>query len=393
MESMEYINRLIQDQIHQTLERNKSLLLLGPRQTGKTTLIKNIPSDLFISFIKPETRLRYEKNPSLLEQEISALNITVPLIILDEVQKIPIIMDIVQDLIDNNKAQFILTGSSARKLKHNNQINLLPGRLVKIDITPFLNTEFEQSLEQHLLFGSLPGIALLSNHSFKTQDLNSYVTTYLEEEIRSEAVVRNLGSFARFLEYAASDSGRIINFRKLSQEIGVAHTTIASYFEILEDCLIIDRVQPITQSQTRSKLSKTNKYLFFDLGVRRFTAREGEQLPLEIMGHLFEQFVGLELLRFTKISTNQTQIKYWRDNNGPEIDWVIDHNHHYTPIEVKYTDSPSKRDAKHLKTFLKEYAPQTKQGYIICRTPRPLQIEENIKAVSWKDIPNLFTAS
>ena len=143
-----------------------------------------------------------------------------------------------QDLIDRGRANFILTGSSARKLRRGARINLLPGRVAALRIDPFSLLELPaKDLHERLLYGSLPGILSVGNNVDRETDLESYVTTYLEEEVRAEAVVRNLGDFARFLELAASESGGIINLRKLSQEIGVAHTTIGAYYQILEDCL------------------------------------------------------------------------------------------------------------------------------------------------------------
>ena len=289
---MKYITRLQEEKIKRLINRNKSVLLLGPRQTGKTTLISCFKSDLFISLVPPEIRQRYEKSPGLLTGEVEALeNKGVskrPLVFLDEVQKVPSILDSVQDLIDRRKANFILTGSSARKLRRGSQVNLLPGRVVALRLDPLILREAPASnLEERLLFGALPGILSVAHSEERETDLESYVTTYLEEEIRAEAVVRNLGSFGRFLEYAASESGQVVNLRKLSQEIVVSHTTINSYYQILEDCLVAERIEPITRSKTRKKLTKSQKYLLFDLGVRRLAAREGRGLPRDVFGRLF----------------------------------------------------------------------------------------------------------
>ena len=253
--------------------RNRSVLLLGPRQTGKTPLIERLGGALSVSFARPDVRQRYEKNPALLAAEVEALrgakSAVRPLVLLDEIQKVPEILDVVQDLIDRGRANFVLTGSSARKLRRGAHINLLPGRVAVFRLDPLTLAELAGCpLEERLRYGSLPGILLLPEAGDQETDLESYVTTYLEEEVRAEAIVRNLGSFARFLEYAASESGQVVNLRKLSQEIGVAHTTIGSYYQILEDCLIAERVEPLTQSKTRKKLTKSQKYLFFDLGGR-----------------------------------------------------------------------------------------------------------------------------
>lgn len=390
---MVYINRRITEKILDVIKRKKSILLLGPRQTGKTTLMRHIQSDAYFSLADVRLRLRYEKNPGLLANEIEAIADSKnqpPLIIIDEIQKVPLLMDVAQDLIDRKIAQFILTGSSARKLRKGG--NLLPGRIITFYIDPLSMDEIPEShltIQDRLLFGSLPEIILTTDKFEKEQLLESYITTYLEEEIRAEALVRNLGSFARFLELSAGESGYPVNFSKLSQEIGVTHKTIVSYYEILLDCLVVERVEPITQSKLRRKLIKSQKYLFFDLGVRRLAAREGIKLPGSYFGHLFEQFIGLELIRIKKNEIQHAEIRYWRDPDGPEVDWVVDLHGQYIPIEVKWTDKPSLKDAKHLFTFLAEY-PEGKKGYIICTTPFKMKLAENIEAIPWQEIHSIF---
>ena len=390
---MQYIPREQEKQIHRALERNKSVLLLGPRQTGKTTLIRRLEADLTISLVTPEMRLRYEKEPDILRKEIEALRPKEknrPLVVLDEVQKVPELLNVAQDLIDRIQANFILTGSSARKLRRGHQLNLLPGRLVTLRLDPFTSAEsMPKDLEERLLYGSLPGIVAVESPQDREVDLESYVTLYLEEEIRAEALVRNLASFARFVELAASESGRTSNFRKISQEIGVAHTTIAAYYEILEDCMIAERVDPITKSMTRKKLTRSSKYLFFDLGVRRAAAREGTKPAREHWGHLFEQWVGLELIRAARLSTHGDRVFFWRDPDGPEIDWVLERKDELIPIEVKWSSSANETDIRHLKTFLAEYK-NAQIGYVVCQAPRKMKLAGQIYALPWQDIPGLI---
>ena len=300
-----FIERQVAVPIKKTLARGKSLLLLGPRQCGKTTLIeKYFKADISISFLRSELRQRYEQSPDLLIHEIEAEIKTsqkIPLVFIDEVQKVPQIMDAIQYLIDKKIAQFILTGSSARKLRRGQHINLLPGRLIVMHVDPLNIQEIAHlniSLDQLLLYGSLPEILLEKNNESKEETLHAYVNTYLEEEIRSEALVRKVSLFSRFLELAASEAGGMINVQKLSQELGVSRITIQNYFEILEDCLVAEKIEPYFNSKNnvRQRLSKASKYLLFDLGIRRVSAKEGTQLPFKVIGHLFEQFIGLELL-------------------------------------------------------------------------------------------------
>lgn len=393
---MEYINRSQETQIRETLARGKSVLLLGPRQTGKTTLISRLNSQRTLSFMRPDIRQRYEKDPGLLIRELEAMNTaggsTRPLLVLDEVQKVPQLLDAVQDVIDREIAQFVLTGSSARKLRRGSNVNLLPGRVVALRLDPLTTAEAPtRSLDDWLLYGGLPAIVQTQNPHHRELDLGTYVTTYLEEEVRAEAVVRNLGAFARFLELAAAESGQIINMQKLSQDVGVSHTAIRAYFQILEDCLIADRIEPMTTSRHRRRLTKAPKFLFFDLGVRRVAAREGTAVPKEVLGAWFEQFIGLELLRCSRLLPDAVRLTFWRSHDGPEVDWVIDRAHHSIPIEVKWTDAPSPRDIRNLHTFMKDYD-QTTEAYVVCRTPHRLKLAPHILALPWQEVATLFTS-
>ncbi len=391
---MAYLPRKIKINIERVLNRGKSVLLLGPRQTGKTTLIlEEIKPDIHYSFVEKQTRLRFEKDPTLLEKELQQAFESFdnkPLVFIDEVQKIPSVMDTVQHIIDNKQAQFILSGSSARKLKHGPDINLLPGRVVKLAMDPLHLDEFDRvpDINALMLYGALPEIVNTADIDNKELDLYSYVTAYLEDEVRAEALVRNVGDFARFLEVAASEAGNIMNASKLSQVVGVASKTIGDYFQILEDCMIAHRIDPIIHSTSRRRLIKSPKYIFFDMGVRRVAANEGLRLPQKTMALLFEHYVGVELLQQAKYLSPRSQLKYWRDSAGAEIDFVLEISKHLIPIEVKWSETPDKHDAKHLNRFLKEYDGVDK-AYIICCTPRPMTVSDNITAISWRDIPIL----
>jgi uncharacterized protein len=188
----------------------------------------------------------------------------------------------------------------------------------------------------------------------------------LEEEVRLESLVRDLGPFARFLELAALESGHLVSYRNISQELGPTHNTIAAYYEILQDCLIMERINPITKSASRKKMTKSSKFLFFDLGVRRVASGEGFKLSSERMRHLFEHYVGLEFLRQARFSKTPTQLKFWRDHDGPEVDWVIDRE--------------------------KEYK-EAKQAYIVCKTPRPFKLAKNITALPWQELDSILRLS
>lgn len=391
---MAHVLRKLQDKIEKTLLRGKSILLLGPRQTGKTTLLRKLPIDRYISLANLKTRIEYEQDLGRLAREAESLAEKCPhrpIIAIDEIQKIPILTDAVQDLIDRDIAQFILTGSSARKLRKTHTLNLLPGRIIPLHMDPLLIEELpseKQNLEHLLLYGSLPEIALEDDLDICEENLQAYVSIFLDEEIRVEAMVRNIGLFAQFLQLAASESGNTLNFEKISQDIGVSSTTISSYYQILEDCLVGERIEPLSHSKTRKRLVKTPKYLLFDVGIRRVSARLGTKLSNEMMGHLFEEFVGLELIRILRFLSPRNRLQFWRDANGPEVDWIVEKSGEFLPIEVKWTTKPTLSQAKHLYQFMQEYP--AKKGYIVCRIPHRQKFSSQIEAIPWQEIPQII---
>lgn len=388
---MSYIPRSVEASLRQTLARGRSVLLLGPRQTGKTTLAEAAKPDLTFNLIRPDVRLRFERTPAALRAELEALpeipGRRRPLVLLDEVQRVPELINVAQDLVDRKVAQFLLTGSSARKLRRSRDANWLPGRVTPLRVDPLsLEEHCPKRLADCLNHGSLPGLVTDLLGSGAQADLRAYVSLYLDEEVRAEALVRQLGPFARFLQLAAMESGKISHFRGLAQELGIAHTTVAGYYQILEDCLIVERIEPLTRSRTRKKLIKSPRYLFFDLGVRRAAAEEPAQSSPAALGPLFEQWVGLELIRMTRALEPPCTVCFWRDANGVEVDWVLASHDRLTPVEVKWTDLPSAADIRHLKTFLSEH-PSAERAWVVCRTPRRMKLGDRILAIPWQELP------
>jgi predicted AAA+ superfamily ATPase len=392
-----HVARQLQPILARHLARGKSVLLLGPRQTGKTTLVGELGADLAVSLASPSVRQRYERDPSTLADEIGAIRAQaprrpLPLVVIDEVQKVPALMDVGQDLIDRRQARFVFTGSSARKLRCGRELNLLPGRVVALRLDPLtLEERPASSLDEVLLDGALPAIRLTEDSADREADLRSYVETYLEEEVRQEALVRNVGAYGRFVELAAREAGRIANYSRLSQDVGVSSVTIQSYYDILCDCLIAERVEPVTRSASRKKLTKSSRFLLFDTGVARAAAREGRRLPLSRRGELFEQFIGIEAVRFCRLHAPDARLRFWRDPDGPEVDWVIEHPGGLLPIEVKLGDRPTERDTRHLHVFLEEYG--GRQGLVVCSAPRPLRLTRMVTAVPWQDLPRALASA
>ncbi len=389
---MKPLERLLLKSLTAALKKGKSVLLLGPRQTGKSTLSRMLKPDMEISFALAADRQRYENDLNLLTQEIEfvAKKHTKPLIFIDEVQKIPAALDTIQWLIDNEIAQFILSGSSARKLREH-KANWLPGRIRVFHLDPLLLQELEKvcpPLDDLLSYGSLPRIITETDEREKQEELLAYVSTYLEDEVRSEALVRNISDFSRFLLIAASESGKLMNVNKLSQFLGISRHTLTNYYQILEDCLIIERIEAFTQSTKRTRLTKSSKYLFFDMGVRNMLTRENaKQAAAEQKGILFEQFIGLELLRRLRFAGPYAKLYFWRDNDGPEVDWIVKMNDQLIPVEVKWTARPRENDIKHLALFLEEYGGH---GYVVCQTPKAFKMRDNITAIPWQDLDEII---
>jgi uncharacterized protein len=394
--------RLVEAPIKESLARGKSVILLGPRQTGKTTLILScLEPDISYNLMDVVIRQSFERDIGLFQQEILAEISTnpkfnknskdLPLVFIDEIQKLPILMDIIQILIDQKIAKFILTGSSARKLKHGANINLLPGRVTLHYLDPLMlqEHEFSKDIQGLLEYGSLPGIWLDSIDEHRQIDLSSYVATYLEDEIRQEALVRNVGDFSRFLNFAASESGYLINSSALSQSLGLSRHNINAFYQILEDCMIVHRVEPYLNTRTNRRLSKAVKYIFFDLGVRRIAAAEGVPVPAKMLGNLFEQWVGLELIKYFRFSNSATKIMYWRDHSGPEVDYILEKDQQIIPIEVKWSEAPNKSDIKHLLAFMKEH--KLPVGYVVCRCLKKLQLADGVIAYPWGCLPELLS--
>lgn len=208
--------------------------------------------------------------------------------------------------------------------------------------------------------------------------------------MRQEALVRNLGAYGRFLELAAREAGRVANYTRVSEDVGVSSVTVRAYYEILCDCLVAERVEPLTRSVSRKKLTKASRYLIFDTGVGRVAAREGHPLPLSRMGELFEQFVGIEIIRYCRLHAPDARLRFWRDPDGPEVDWVLEHPGGLLPIEVKRGDRPSERDTRHLQVFLEEYGGH--RGLVVCSAPRPLRLSRTVTAVPWQELPGALAS-
>lgn len=390
-------------------------LVFGARQTGKSTLLRKLLPDaaFWLDFSRPAERAEYLRNPDLLVQRCRALprRRRPTTVVVDEAQNVPAIFDAVQYLYDSDKRRwrFVLCGSSARKLRVTGA-NLLPGRSLLHHLYPLLLTErpppeakkaptetplpmpahkvVEEpkfpatDLYERLAFGELPGVAT-SARPQRADLLRAYTVVYLEEELRREALVKDWPAFARFLQLAASESGQMINYARISREAGMSLPTVKTYYQLLEDMFIGFRVTAFSGSPRKSLLS-TERFCFFDLGVRNAAA----ELPLEIAaaranpGPLFEQWVGIELWKRLQY-LGSGKLHYLRTKAGAEVDFVIARRDRLVPIEVKWTEYPTPGDARHLMTFLDENPSRARTGWLICRCSAPLALTNRVIALPW----------
>jgi predicted AAA+ superfamily ATPase len=402
----EYLRNLEQG-LKQLIRKQQSALIFGPRQTGKTTLVKKVlagyPGVINYPLQIPGIRHELEADASCIIRHIEAYP-GKPVVFIDEAQKVPELFDSVQYLIDEKKAHFIITGSSARKLKRKGT-NLLPGRVKTFRLDPLLwnelgwiekqasgilkiqniNTAHNYSFEQSLVFGSLPGIVNLPDDGERKDILTAYTHIYLEEEIRAEALSRKIGAFGRFLELAAQESGTNPNLTKLSLESGVSVPTIKEFYSILEDTLVVEKIEPYLKN-ARKRILTSPRYYFFDIGVRNALAR----VPLTASlinidkGKLFEHAVILEIIRRIRALNLDYKVCYWRTGGGAEVDCIIDTGAMVIPVEIKAGTRVSLSDVRGLLSFLDSYKKQVKHAYVITNGRLPEKLSDKITAVPWK---------
>lgn len=400
-------NRYLLGSLNSPGASGRARLVLGARQTGKSTVFSMLKNggDLLIDLQDRSERLRFANDPALLTRTAAALKQPNPHILIDEIQRVPELMDEIQFILDKNpgKFTFTLTGSSARKLKRG-AANLLPGRARLYHIFPVSLAEQERrskepgkilplpevgkplfparDLEDMLLLGCLPGIW----GGMAKEDLLSYAALYIEEEIQREALVRKIGPFGRFLKIAAVESGKNVNLTKVSHETGVALSTLKDFYPVLEDTFVGFSVNSYSSS-ARTRLIKAPKFYFFDTGVRN--ALSGLPLESGILategGHLFEHWAACELYwRISSLGRGYA-LYHWRAVSGAEVDFVLETPREIIPIEVKYTANISPRDAAGVEKFINLY-PKAKRGFVVSLVKREEKLTGRVSAIPWHEI-------
>lgn len=332
----------------------ESFFLFGPRGTGKSTWLRTIMEDaLWVDLLEPDIFRSYSARPERLRELVLA-NRHRRIIIVDEVQKIPDLLSAVHALLERKQGwQFILTGSSSRKLKRTG-VDLLAGRVLKLSLHPFMAAELGKkfSLEKALRFGLLP---LVVTSSDPEKVLKTYSALYVREEVKMEGLVRNISGFSRFLEAVSFSHGAVINISNVARECEVERKVVEGYVNILEDLLLSFRLPVFTKRAKRATASHP-KFYYFDTGVFRSLRPTGPlDRPEEIEGAALEGLVAQHLISWNAYRGEKNKIYYWRTRSGVEVDFIVYGEEAFWAIEVKNTSRIRKEDLNSLRAFKQEY--------------------------------------
>lgn len=358
----------------------QSAFLWGPRKTGKSTYLKQtFPHSIVYDFLKTDITLDFIRNPALLREQLLAEKGRAKgsPVILDEVQKVPAVLDEVHWLIENEKMSFILCGSSARKLKKG-RANLLGGRAWRYEMFPFVYPELSEfNLLRALNHGLIPAHYLQTNYQ---RSLRAYVLDYLKEEVFDEGLTRNIPAFSRFFEAMGYSHGELTNYSNIARDCGVDAKTVKEYYQILIDTLIGNYVLPFKKRQNRQVISKASKFYLFDVGVagflsnRKINEERGEQF-----GKAFEHFIFTELTAHRSYYELNYEINFWRTKSGLEVDFILGGGE--IAIEVKGSSRVDNTLLKPLKTFMDEFKP--KSGIVVTNEKKERKIG-NIRLIPWR---------
>ncbi|NDE17130.1 ATP-binding protein [bacterium] len=332
---------------------SKSLLLLGPRQTGKSTLLRALHPELVIDLADEREFLSFARNPGEIFARVEGRGLRT--ILIDEVQRIPSLLNSIQSLLDKDKSlRFFLSGSSARKMARG-QANLLPGRVISLKLGPLVAAELDYRLNEGraLGTGTLPGIYLDESQSDRLAVLDSYAATYVREEVQAEALTRNLEGFSRFLFVAASRATDFLDYAKLANTSSITRQSAIRFFEILEETLIVHRCDAFAKSGKR-RLVQHPRYFFFDNGV--LNALLGNYtVSDDRIGMLFENLVYTQLLNSANATGKRIRITNYRTEHGAEVDFVCELEGEVWAIEAKASRNIGRDDISGLKSFADFY--------------------------------------
>ncbi len=373
------------------LPARRSALILGPRQTGKSTFVAAaLPAGAWtIDLLEHDQFLKYSKDPSLFRREVEErARRGVSVVFVDEVQKVPPLMDEIHGLIERLKIRFVLTGSSARKLRRGGA-NLLAGRATTLRMHPLVVEEHGDTfdLDRALRFGALPAVIAASDNDAQIM-LRDYTETYLREEIQAESIVRNLGGFARFLDVAAAQCGDLMDSASVARDAALAARTVREYYQILEDTLLAFRLEAWRKS-VRARLVAHPRVYLFDTGVTNALNRRLTKSPDPVTrGRLFEQWLVLECWRRIDYAASEARLYFWRTNHGTEVDLLVEkHGQIVAAVEVK---SSARIAGAHL-TGLRSFAAENPEVPLFVVTPSssPHRLQ-NVLVTDWRDFLRQF---
>lgn len=373
------------------LPRDHTFFLFGARQTGKSTLLHsmfNPHETLYYNLLKTEEHVRLSAQPRLFREEVSSRDRKVTHVVVDEVQRIPDLLNEVHLLLEGQEPPyFCLSGSSARKLKRA-QANLLAGRAWTYHLYPLTHWELgiDFSLDRALHLGTLPSVYLAKNEEGAHRTLRAYVETYLKEEIQEEALVRNLGGFLRFLTLAADENGNILNYSNIARETGTSYKTVKEYFQLLEDTLVGFLLLPYSKA-VRKRLISHPKFYFFDTGVHRAMAKKlsvSLERRTSEYGRTFEHFLVTEFIRLIRYRELEAEVSFYHSSSHVEVDLVIEiPPKRCCAIEIKATENPSAADLRGLKAFL-SVCPKA-ELYLASLAPRKRRVD-GIAILPWQEV-------
>lgn len=376
---MRFIKRILDIKLPQ----KQSAFLWGPRKTGKTTYLKkHFPDSLIFDFLKTDFFIEVSKNPALLRERILAKdkNALKHPIILDEVQKVPQVLDEVHWLIENKGLRFILCGSSARKLRRGH-VNLLGGRAWRYEMFPLVTAELKNINLLHALnHGMVPTHYLQDDQECK-KSLKAYMQDYLKEEVFAEGLTRNIPAFSRFFDAFGYSHGELTNYSNIARDCGVDSKTVKEYYQILIDTLLAVRIDPFKKRQSRKIITKAPKYYLFDVGVANYLRKQHlEEERGEEFGRAFEHFLLMEILAYRSYSGQDFTINFWRTKTGLEIDFILARGE--IAIEIKGANRIDKRDLNALVAFAEEYSP--KRNFLVCNE-KEKRLHGKIEILPWSN--------
>jgi predicted AAA+ superfamily ATPase len=368
----------IKRQIYKKIKESKrSILLIGPRQTGKSTLIEQMPMDIKLNLADNETYFQHLNNPGLIKD----ITKNKQKIFIDEIQRIPSLLNSIQVLIDQDKSKkFFLTGSSARKLRRG-QANLLPGRILNYEIGPLSFLELGEelfSLDKAMQRGLLPGIYTDESDEWK-KVLKSYVASYLKEEVQAEALTRDIQGFSRFFAYTITQSGQHVDFSKYASQAMIERTTARRYFDILIDTLIVTQLEAFSVNK-KTRLVQHPKFYCFDVGVLN-SALGSWDLSNDRKGMLFEHFIFQQICSLQKSDDLEMRATTFRTENQCEVDFIIELNKEVFAIEVKASKNIGKSDLRGLKSF-KEFYSKPHRSIILYQGEHPM-VQDFVEILPW----------